>query len=612
MADPALSADTFRRLAESAPDALAVHRSGVVIWANAAAYTLLETDSPDMLLGHHVTDFVLPDERAGFVASISDALANQQAITYISLVKTARGKVLEVEVRRTPIGGDLVLVAVRDLARERQQRAAEIRARAFFDASTAALGISRMGTHVEANRAYARMFGYDDPAQLVGTPILDLIDPSEHARVIEKVRRRGTGQTAEPDYDVLARRRDGSTFLMHIKVSSYVANADTFTIVVATDVTAERAEEAQRAHRERLESIGRLAGGVAHDFNNLLGSILANTELSLIEAAAGTALQEQLNTVRDATRRAKDLVRQILAFGRRDQPRPVPIDPSRVIGDALTLVRAGLQPGVELSATLPAVSGSVLADPTQLQQIVLNLVSNACDAVSPRGKVDVSVSQIEGTSLRPPQPGPWVRLRVTDNGVGMSEETRRHLFEPYHTTKAERGGHGLGLAVVQGIVTSLAGVIEVESAPQRGATFDVFLPLLTSPSVPRTTPAPAQLGQGRVLLVDDEPLLLRSMVKLVRSLGYEVFQAASSEQALEVLSREAIDLVLSDVTMPGISGIELAREVALRFPNVRVLLASGYADGLGAATPGVSAVLNKPVGRKELALAISTALLERG
>jgi PAS domain S-box-containing protein len=610
MNDPALSGPIFRQLAEAAPDALAVHRKGVVLWANAAASDLLEAGTAAALVGHHVADFIPPEERGSFVAAMSASLASQRPVVYVSKVKTLRGRILEVEVTRTPIGDDLALVVVRSLEHERQQRAAEVRARAFFDASTAALGISRLGVHVEANLAYARLFGFDDPARLVGTPIFDLIDPSEHERIRDKVRRRGAGEEEEPEYDVLARRQDGSPFMMGVKVSSYVDGADTFTIVVASDVTAERAEAAGRAHRERLESIGRLAGGVAHDFNNLLGAILANVDLSLLEAAGGTPMHEHLTTIRDATRRAKDLVRQILTFGRRDQPRPVPIDPAQVVGEALTLARAGLPPGMELTASLPPIAGSVLADPTQLHQIVLNLVSNACDAVAPKGHVEVSVSAVDGASLRPTQPGSWVCLRVRDDGVGMTEETRRHLFEPYHTTKGGRGGHGLGLAVVQGIVTSLNGRIDVTSAPQRGATFDVFLPLSGAPSTTRFTPAPAQAGHGRVLVVDDEPMLLRSMGTLLRSLGYEVLEAPGGAQALELLAREKVDLLLSDVTMPGLSGLELAREVALKYPTVRILLSSGYSDGLDNVPPGVMAVLPKPLGRKELALALSTALRE--
>jgi PAS domain S-box-containing protein len=600
-----LTGEAFRQLAESAPDALAVHHNGFIVWANAASSDLLQVPLTQ-LLGRTVFEFLDPREADAVRASMQEAHARSTYRAHL----VVGGRRVEVEITRIPIGDDLVLVVARNLERERQQRVAEARARAFFDATTAALAISKHGAHVEANVAYARLFGFEDPAQLVGKPILELIDPSEHERIGAYVRERASGARVQDTYDVLARRRDGSTFLMHVQASAYLDGPDTVTVVVVTDVSAERAAAGERAHRERLESIGRLAGGVAHDFNNLLGAILANVDLSLHGLAGGTELHEQLTTIREATQRAKALVRQILTFGRRDQPRPQPVDALQVIGEALHLARTGFPSSVTLTTALTPVEGSVLVDPTQLHQIVINLVSNARDAVGAQGHVEVSTVALEGPTLRPPAPGRWLRLRVRDDGVGMTDDTRKHLFEPYHTTKAGRGGHGLGLAVVQGIVTSLSGRIEVDSTPGHGATFDVLLPLTDAPRAVRFTPAPAQPGQGRVLVVDDEPVLLRSITKVLRSLGYEVLDAVSAQAALEVLARERVDLLLSDVTMPGMSGVELAREVALRHPNVRILLSSGYSDGLDTHPPGVKAVLPKPLGRKELALAITTALLD--
>ncbi|MFT3706336.1 MAG: ATP-binding protein [Archangium sp.] len=598
-----LTGEAFRQLAESAPDALAVHHNGFIVWANAASSELLAVPLPQ-LIGRTVFEFVDPAQQE----AVRTAMAGHARSTYVTHL-LAGGKRIEVEVTRIPIADDLVLVVARNLERERQQRVAEARARAFFDASTAALGISKSGVHVEANVAYARLFGFEDPAQLVGMPILDLIDPSEHERIRTYVRERAAGARVHDTYDVLARKRDGSTFQMHVQASAYPDGSETVTMVVVSDVSAERAAAGERAHRERLESIGRLAGGVAHDFNNLLGAILANVDLSLHELPSG-ALQEQLTTIREATQRAKALVRQILTFGRRDQPRPVPIDALLVISEALTLTRSGFPSGVTLTTALTPVEGSVLADPTQLHQIVINLVSNARDAVGVQGMVDVSTVALDGSLLSPPMPGKWLRFRVRDDGVGMSAETRRHLFEPYHTTKAGRGGHGLGLAVVQGIVTSLSGRIEVDSAPGKGATFDVLLPLTSAPRSVRFTPPMTQVKTGRVLVVDDEPILLRSLVKVLRSLGYEVLEAANGQAALEVLKKERVDVLLSDVTMPGMSGVELAREVALAHPAVRILLSSGYSDGLDTLPPGVKAVLPKPAGRKELALALTAVLLE--
>ncbi|MBL8921194.1 MAG: PAS domain S-box protein [Myxococcaceae bacterium] len=610
-ASGALNPEAFQRLAELASVALLAHREGRVVWANAAAAHLAGYPCPTALIGRSVLDFVQPENRAEVTAGLERA-ARGEGQTYRQTFQRADGSTLDAELQRVPLGEGLTLVVARSLEPERLQRAAELRARAFFDASTAALGISRLGVHVEVNLAYARLFGFDDPQELVGVPILDLIDPSEHERIRDNVRRRAQGEPVEESYDALARRRDGSSFMMGVKVSSYRDGSDTITLVVVRDVTAEKAAEAQVRHRERLEAIGRLAGGVAHDFNNILAAILANAELSLLTVPADTSLHHNLSVIRDATQRARNLVSQILTFGRRDRGNAIALDPVQVIGEALTLARAGIPASTHVDVVLQPISGSVVADPVHLHQIVLNLLSNAADAVAGRGRIEV---RLEPATLRDAGAtgARWLKLQVRDDGPGIDAGTRAHLFEPYVTTKAAAGGHGLGLAVVHGIVTSLGGVIRVESQKGHGAAFDVYLPVSDEP-VLRPTPVPDRpQAQGHVLVVDDEKLVRRAIARLTESLGYQVTEAESGAAALALVRAKpaAYDIVLSDITMPEMTGPELARSLAREFPGQRVVLCTGYSsvplDGNISAL-GVRALLYKPVAREDLAAALHQAL----
>ncbi len=393
-------------------------------------------------------------------------------------------------------------------------------------------------------------------------------------------------------------------------------------LVTTSDVTERRLAREERAqlqerlrHAQKLEAVGRLAGGVAHDFNNILAAILGFAELSLEEATPGTPLHEAQQHVKEAALRARELVRQILTFGQRDRPEQRPLDLPAVVREALALVRAGMPASVALEPRIDPAAGVVLADRTQLHQVVLNLCANARDAVGARGRVEVSVDAV-AAGHGPPElpPGPCLRLRVRDDGEGMDEATRARLFEPYMTTKGRTGGHGLGLAVVHGIVAAAGGVIQVESAPGRGSTFDVYLPRHAAAPVEAPAP-PARLPRGaeRVLLVDDEPLVRTAHRRLLQSLGYQVTEAADGLEALERLrlAPEGFDLVLTDQAMPRLDGVGLTRAIRAERPGTRIILCTGYSDGVDEArarTLGVQALLGKPIERADLAVALRRVL----
>jgi signal transduction histidine kinase len=393
-------------------------------------------------------------------------------------------------------------------------------------------------------------------------------------------------------------------------------------IFASIDVTERRRAEEERAglqerlrQAEKLEAVGRLAGGVAHDFNNILSGILGYAELSALELEPGSDLHEHQQRIREAALRARDLVRQILTFSRRDRASRRAVDVAMMVREALGLMRTGIPATATLDVRVDPASGSTLADPTQLHQIVLNLCANARDAIGTYGRIEVSADPVElDGSVAGLQAGPYIRLRVRDDGVGMDDATRARLFEPFMTTKGPFGGHGLGLAVVHGIVASVGGAIHVESSPGRGSTFDVYLPRVAAEEPVERPVASKAAGSGeRILVVDDEPMIRNTQKRILEGLGYQVELACDGQEALERFraAPHAFALVLTDQTMPRLSGVDLARAVLALRADARVILCTGYSDKVDEETAqrmGLCALLAKPFDRESLSTEVQRAL----
>ena len=368
-------------------------------------------------------------------------------------------------------------------------------------------------------------------------------------------------------------------------VDSHTAANGRETVVVITDLTTARAQAAKAAHQDRLALIGQLAGGIAHDFNNLL-FIITNYAEMLTEGLTDRDAIEDARLISQAATTATELVRQLLAFSRRETVRPAVVDVAAVVATSERLLAKTL--GDKIAFTLDAEPGPhhVLIDPSQLEQIVMNLIVNARDATQGEGCVKLQV----GTA------GGMVVLSVSDTGSGMAPEVAAHIFEPYFTTKSLGKGTGLGLATVHGIVEHVGGRIEVITAPGQGATFRVSLPATTVE--PTQAPElPEAQRRGRVLVVDDDDTVLRLTERMLRQAGYAVVPAHCGPDALAEVRRGSFDIVLTDMVMPGMSGRELARELARISPHTRIVFMSGYHPG----TPIPEAqFLAKPFDRKAL------------
>jgi two-component system cell cycle sensor histidine kinase/response regulator CckA len=361
------------------------------------------------------------------------------------------------------------------------------------------------------------------------------------------------------------------------------------------DITAAREAERAKAHLEeelrqaqKIESVGRLAGGIAHDFNNLLTAINGYADLMLDELPPGDRWRASITEIRRAGERAAELTGQLLAFSRRQLLQPRVIDLNALIADSTKMLGRLLGEDIELITMLDSRLGHVTADAGQVHQIVLNLALNARDAMPQGGKLILETQNVafeEDLAQQHPSitPGSYVMLAVSDNGCGMDQETLSHIFEPFFTTKEPTKGTGLGLSTVYGIVKQSGGSIFVYSEPGNGATFKIYLPRIDQPvSRSREQGAESETlrGSETVLVVEDEEVVRKLIDQALRKYGYEVLEAASGAEALQVCEahRTRIPLMITDVVMPQMSGRELAARLRDRHPETRVLYMSGYTD----------------------------------
>jgi two-component system cell cycle sensor histidine kinase/response regulator CckA len=381
---------------------------------------------------------------------------------------------------------------------------------------------------------------------------------------------------------------------------------------VQHDMRATKQLEAQLRQAQKMEAIGTLAGGIAHDFNNILGAILGNVELARMDVPPGQEARESLDEIAAAGRRGMSLVSQILTLGRQQETAKRVLRLGDVVDEAMALLRSTLSTNVALAATIDADTPNVSADPTQVHQIILNLVTNAWHALGKgAGRIEL---RVDGVSLEGEGGVPGARharLRVTDDGAGIDAAILDRIFDPFFTTKAPGEGTGLGLSVVHGIVKDHGGTIRAESAVGRGTTFEILLPAVAAaPDAPAAEEAPLLGGRGqRLLYLDDEEPLVRMTQRLLGRLGYRVAGFTRPDEAVEAVRRDpsAFDAVLTDYNMPGLTGLQVARLVASIRPDLPVFLTSGYlSDELreGAARVGVKHVIYKPNTIEEMCEAI--------
>ena len=377
------------------------------------------------------------------------------------------------------------------------------------------------------------------------------------------------------------------------------------------EVALRRSEELLR-QSQKMDAIGGLAAGVAHDFNNVLSVIIGHADLLLAETPATDVAHESVVEIRGAAARAAELTRQLLAFSRQQILQPRNTDISRIVTGMAKMLRRLIGEDIDLTIIAPANNGTVLVDPGQMEQVIMNLAVNARDAMPRGGTLTIEVDAIEVQKGDPEHagvaPGPHVTILVSDTGVGMDAATRARIFEPFFTTKEPGTGTGLGLAMVFGIVKQSGGMISADSEPGRGTRFKIYLPRKMqgqgqsagAPSHERRRPKRTMRGDETVLLVEDDAAVRSVMRTILEKNGYRVLHASNGREALLLAEKlpQPVDLVLTDVVMPYMSGPEFAAKLVATWPNLRVLYLSGYTDGAivhhGVLEPGI-AFLQKPV-----------------
>jgi PAS domain S-box-containing protein len=469
------------------------------------------------------------------------------------------------------------------------------------------------------NDAWLRIYGYSRD-EMLGKHV-SLVRPTEGQ---EETTRRIAREALHEGFrgEVINRRKDGTLFPVYLSGST-VRDADGNAVAligVVTDLSERKRLEEQLRHSQKMEAVGRLAGGIAHDFNNLLTAINGYSELLLQRLAGGDpALRGDVEEIRRAGERAANLTRQLLAFSRRQELQPRVLDLNQLVRESQGILVAAAGPSVRFELELEPALWRVRADPSGLEQVLLNLLINARDAMPAGGVVRMRTAnrRLEESARRGVGASTdFVLLEVSDSGHGMSAETRERVFEPFFTTKGPGKGTGLGLATVYGIVQQSEGHIEVDSAPGKGASFRVFLPRIAQQAAeprPGRAVAAGPAGAETVLLVEDEDTV-RSLARevLVRR-GYRVIEARDGVEALELLEDGAagVALVVSDLIMPRMGGVELGRRLRERRPVLPVLLMSGYADGAGVQALREEVgrqFLKKPFTPEALASAVRQAL----
>jgi two-component system, cell cycle sensor histidine kinase and response regulator CckA len=610
-------------IVESSADAIfGKTLDGVVTSWNAAAEDIYGY-SAEEALGRSI-EFIIPPERRGELSSLLDRLRRGEHVAAFETVRLHKdGSRIEVALTLSPIldaSGRPVGASVigRDIGERKRAEAelssSEARYRGLFDNASDLIAVVDLESRlVDVNLAFERALGYSRD-ELIGHKLQEFVPTEFHEMLGDARRDKLDGRRASTVYEHDLETRDGDR--IHVEVATrllFEGGLPVATEAICRDVTERRRLEDELRQAQKMEAIGNLAGGIAHDFNNLLLLIRTCAELALAKVD-DDAVRGDIREIERAAQRATELTRQLLAFGRRQVLQPQVTDIDVQIADMLQLLQRTLGENISIDHRPGDHIPAVLADRGQLSQVVVNLAINARDAMPAGGTVtirtkDVVVeSDMRGRPHDAP-PGRYVLLQISDTGVGIAADTQASIFDPFFTTKEQ--GTGLGLATVYGVVKQSHGFILVDSAPRAGAVFSIYLPALEAPAAgedqPRLSPAKLQGGEI-VLLVEDEDTIRPRIAEVLRGFGYTVFEARDGDEALSLLATAGgqVDLLFSDVVMPGMNGSELAQLIRSRHPHIRLLLTSGYpAD---ATLPTDASYIQKPYLPSELAAAVRATL----
>jgi PAS domain S-box-containing protein len=594
------------------PDAtLVIDKAGTIIAWNRAMEEMTGIDAADML-GKDNFEYALPfyGKRRPMLIDLVLRPQEKVEVTYDCLERTetviageaympeAKGGEIYLLGRASALfdsKGNMVgaIESIRDITeRKRVEDAlvqAEAKYRDIFESSvTGIYQVSPDGRFLSLNATIARILGYDSSAELLekmSNASHAYVKPERSSELLRLIEEQGSAREFEVEFF----RKDGSIVWVSLDVRAIRDGGGKISYLEGTlrDITESKILISKLNQAQKMEAIGTLAGGIAHDFNNMLQPMMGYTEMMLNQLSPSSPLRDGLEQVLNASLRAKELVRQILTLSRAGlEQQKIPTDISSIIKEALKLLRSSLPTSIEIREDIR--SGDALADTTQIHQVLMNLCTNAAHAMDNKGimevclaPVDFSESDLVDQSIIDLKPGPYLKLCVSDTGCGMDAKTIEHIFDPYFTTKEVGKGSGLGLAVVSGIVKRHEGAITVQSELGKGTTFTIFIPrVLVRAGATMQVDDPLQLGSERILLVDDESAVVEMGTRLLEHLGYKVTPQTDSLKALEIFrsNPDEFDLLITDYTMPKLTGLDFAREVLRIRPDMPVLLCTGYSE----------------------------------
>lgn len=600
---------TFRKLFEDSSDAiLLIDGKGVFVECNQAALDLLKMTREQFILlsPARISPEFQPDgRRSAEAAPEMIALAYNKGVHRFdwTCVNSEGGEfIVEVSFMPITIKGQIMLhTSWRDITDRKRAEASIIKEREkiqlYMDtAGVMMVALDTRGLIAMINMKGCAILGYEEQ-ELLGRNWFEVCLPTtrldEFMGVFQALMR---GEHAPAEYyenPVLTKNGDERQIAFHSALLYDQCGSISGILFSGEDVTERKQAEKEREQllvrlnqAQKMESIGVLAGGIAHDFNNILSAILGYTELARDDSPPGSSVADDLDKVLTAAYRAKDLVKQILAFSRQATDDKIPIQIQPLIKDSLKMLRASIPSTISITEDIHPHCGTVLGDPTQIHQMIMNLCTNAYHAMETTGgelavKVHATViASSAASAARPIPPGEYVEVEVSDTGTGIEPDIIDKIFDPYFTTKEIGKGTGMGLSITHGIIKSYGGAITVDSTLGQGTTFQVYFPVVHEEAKEFEEAIEAPRGQGRILFVDDEELLMQMGHDLLERLGYTVTTRRSSFEALETFMNDPhqFDLVITDQTMPGMTGIDLARRMLQIRPDVPIILCTGYSN----------------------------------
>lgn len=545
-------------------------------------------------------DLIHPEDREYVRSAVAEAVSAGEEFDLEYRIRTADGEEKWVWERGSGVygeGGELLFLEgfISDITRqktaEREARAAESRFRGLVEQSLVGVYVIEGGRFQYVNPHFAEIFGYEPDELVTEVSPLDLVHPDDRAMVSRHLARRETGDVDSIHYEFKGQRRDGEVVEVEVHGSSLGSGRRTAIIGVLVDRTERNRIHRQYTQAQKLEAVGRLAGGVAHDFNNLLAAILSTAELGLMEGDPDDTRSREFREIAESARRGAAVTRRLLAFSRHEVGERKPVDLNELFRNIDVLLRRLLSEEVTLEWHLHSSDPVAVADRARLEQVIVNLVVNAVDAMPGGGTLTIETGVLVPAELPPDvesdaAPESWATIALSDTGEGIPEGFQEHIFEPFFTTKAEGKGTGLGLFTSYEIVRDHDGDITVESEPASGTTFRIYLPgsSKSADAGEEHSPPAEHLieGEGTILVIEDDEAVRRVGVRILRRAGYTVREAANASEAIRICDEraESIDLMLVDVILPEIRGPELVATLQSICPVGDVLYMSGYAGNV--------------------------------